>query len=165
MGLSDTGTAITILSGLVILTGVIGVLVPVLPGLVLTWSGVLLWALLGDGAGGSRLLVAVLATVVFGIGIVVKFLWPGKKLRNTVPTSAILLGGVLGVIGFFVVPVAGLVLGFVLGVWLVELNRLGMERAWPSTRSAIGAVGLSLLVELASALLIAVIWLFGLAFA
>lgn len=165
MDVSDTGTVITLLSGLVILTGVIGVLVPVLPGLVLTWVGALLWALLGDGSGGARLLVAILATIVFGLGIVVKFLWPGKKLRSTVPTSAILLGGVLGLIGFFVVPVVGLVLGFVLGVWLVELNRLGMERAWPSTRSAIGAIGLSLLVELAAALLIAVIWLFGLAFA
>jgi hypothetical protein len=72
---------------------------------------------------------------------------------------------VLGLIGFFVVPFVGLVLGFVLGVWLMELRRLGSERAWASTRKTIGAVGLSLLVELASALLIAVIWLFGLAFA
>ncbi|GAA1597327.1 DUF456 domain-containing protein [Actinoplanes couchii] len=165
MELSDTGTLVNILSGLVILTGVIGVLMPVLPGLVLTWVGALLWALLGDAPGGSRTLVAILATVIFGLGIVIKFLWPGKKLRNTVPTSALLAGGVLGVIGFFVVPVVGLVLGFVLGVWLVELNRLGMEKAWPSTRRAIAAVGLSLLVELAAALLIAVVWLFGLAFA
>jgi hypothetical protein len=97
---------------------------------------------------------------------VIKFVWPGKKLKETgVPTSAVAVGGVLGVIGFFAVPLVGLVLGFVLGVWLMELRRLGPERAWPSTRSAIGAVGLSLLVELAAALLIAVLWLFGLAFA
>lgn len=165
MELSDTGTLVNIISGLVILTGVVGVLMPVLPGLALTWVGTLVWALLADAPGGSRALVAILATVIFGVGIVIKFLWPGKKLRNTVPTSALLAGGVLGVVGFFVVPIVGLVLGFVLGVWLVELNRLGMEKAWPSTRRAIAAVGLSLLVELAAALLIAVVWLFGLAFA
>ncbi|KHD76198.1 DUF456 domain-containing protein [Actinoplanes utahensis] len=165
MDLSDTGTTVTVISGLVILTGVVGVLVPVLPGLLLTWAGALLWAILGEGSGGARTFVAVLATVLAGAGLVIKFLWPGKKLKSTVPTSALLLGGVLGLIGFFVVPIVGLVLGFVLGVWLVELNRLGMERAWPSTRSAIAAVGLSLLVELAAALMIAVTWLFGLAFA
>lgn len=166
MELSDTSTVITLVSGLVILTGVIGVIVPVLPGLVLTWSGVLLWALLGGGSGGARLLVAALATLIGGLGMVVKFVWPGKKLKDTgVPGTAVVAGGVLGLIGFFVVPFVGLVLGFVLGVWLMELRRLGPERAWPSTRSAIGAVGLSLLVELASALLIAVVWLFGVAFA
>jgi uncharacterized protein YqgC (DUF456 family) len=166
MDLSDTSAAITLISGLVILTGVLGVLVPVLPGLLLTWSGVLLWSLFGGGSGGARLVVAVLATVIAGLGLVIKFVWPGKKLKDTgVPASAVAVGGVLGVIGFFAVPVVGLVLGFILGVWLMELRRLGSERAWPSTRSAIAAVGLSLLVELAAALLIAVLWLFGLAFA
>ncbi|MBW6438561.1 DUF456 domain-containing protein [Actinoplanes hulinensis] len=166
MDLSDTGSAIALISGLVILTGVVGVLVPVLPGLLLTWSGVMLWAILGDGGGGARLVVAVLATVLTGLGLVIKYLWPGKKLKDSgVPASALLAGGVLGIVGFFVVPFVGLILGFVLGIWLVELSRLGLDRAWPSTRSALGAVGLALLVELAAALAIAVIWLFGLAFA
>ncbi|GIE77602.1 hypothetical protein Aph02nite_35520 [Actinoplanes philippinensis] len=165
MDLSDTSAAVTLVSGLVILTGVIGVLLPILPGLLLTWGGVLLWALLGGGSGGARLLVAVLATLIAGIGMVVKFVWPGKKLKDTgVPAAAVAVGGALGLIGFFLVPVVGLVLGFILGVWLMELRRLGSERAWPSTRAAIAVVGLSLLVELASALLIAVLWLFGLAF-
>ncbi|MEV0901862.1 DUF456 domain-containing protein [Actinoplanes sp. NPDC049802] len=166
MDLSDTGGAIALISGLMILTGVVGVLVPVLPGLLLSWAGVMLWAVLGDGSGSARLLVAVLASVLAGLGMVIKFLWPGKKLKNSgVPTSALLAGGVLGLIGFFVVPFVGLILGFVLGIWLVELQRLGIERAWPSTRSALAAVGLSLLVEFAAALAIAVLWLFGLAFA
>ncbi|WP_433791259.1 DUF456 domain-containing protein [Actinoplanes sp. CA-252034] len=165
MDLSDTSAAVTLISGAVILTGVIGVLLPILPGLLLTWSGVLLWAIFGGGSGSARLLVAVIATLIAGAGLVVKFVWPGKKLKDTgIPAPSVAVGGILGLIGFFVVPVVGLVLGFILGVWLMELRRLGSERAWPSTRAAIAAVGLSLLVELASALLIAVLWLFGLAF-
>jgi uncharacterized protein YqgC (DUF456 family) len=162
MDLTDTGTAVTLVAGLTILVGVLGVLVPVLPGLVLCWLGAVLWALFGD-AGAGRWVVLVLATVIALAGTLVKYLWPGKRLKDTgVPTSALMAGAVLGLIGFFVVPVVGLVLGFVLGIWLTERARLGPGRAWPSTRGALAAVGLSLLVEFAAALGIAVTWVFGL---
>ena len=163
MDLGDSGTTVTLIAGVAILAGVLGVLIPVLPGLLLCWLGVLLWALLGDAGGGVRWLVLGLATVVALAGTVVKYLWPGKRLKSTgVPTSSLAAAGVLGLIGFFVVPVVGLVLGFVLGMWLAERARLGPGQAWPSTRGALGAVGLSLLVEFAAALGVAVVWVFGL---
>jgi uncharacterized protein YqgC (DUF456 family) len=162
MDLTDTGTAVTVISGLAILVGVLGVMIPVLPGLLLCWLGVLFWALLGD-ANAGRWAVLGFATAVAVAGTVVKYLWPGKRLKTTgVPTSSLLAGGVLGVIGFFVVPVVGLVLGFVLGIWLAERVRLGAGRAWPSTKQALAAVGLSMLVEFAAALGIAVVWVLGL---
>jgi uncharacterized protein YqgC (DUF456 family) len=161
MDLTDTGGTVTLISGLVILAGILGVLIPVLPGLLLSWAGVLLWALLGD-AGAGRWVVLGLATAIAMAGTVVKYLWPGKRLKGTgVPTTSLLAGGALGVVGFFAVPVVGLVLGFVLGIWLAERVRLGAGRAWPSTRQALAAVGLSLLVEFAAALGVAVVWLFG----
>ncbi|MEU4424678.1 DUF456 domain-containing protein [Actinoplanes sp. NPDC024001] len=163
MDLTDTGELVTLLAGLLIAVGAIGVMLPVLPGLLLSWSGVLLWTLLGSGSAGVRWTVLAVATLIAGAGLVTKFLWPGKRLKSTgVPSSALMAGGVLGLIGFFVIPVIGLVLGFLLGVWLVELSRVGHERAWPSTRAAFAAVGLSLLVEFAAALAIAVVWVFGL---
>ncbi len=162
MDLTDTGTTVTLIAGIAILLGVLGVLIPVLPGLVLCWLGVLVWALFGE-AGNGRWVVLALATVVAVAGTVVKYLWPGKHLKNTgVPTTSMLAGGVLGLIGFFVVPVVGLVLGFVLGIWLAERARLGPGQAWPSTRGALTAVGLAMLVEFAAALGIAVVWVFGL---
>jgi uncharacterized protein len=162
MDLSDSGTAVDVVAGLAILVGILGVVIPVLPGMLLCWLGVLFWALLGD-AGSGRWAVLGLATVIALAGTVVKYLWPGKRLKNTgVPTSSLLAGGVLGVIGFFVVPVVGLVFGFVLGIWLAERMRLGAGQAWPSTRGALTAVGLSMLVEFAAALAIAVVWVFGL---
>jgi len=162
MDLTDTGTVVTLVAGVAMLTGILGVVIPVVPGLLLCWAAVLLWAILGE-VGSGRWVVLALATVVAIGGTAVKYLWPGRRLKSTgVPTSSILAGGVLGVVGFFVVPVVGLVLGFVLGLWLAERTRLGPGQAWPSTRQALGAVGLSLLVEFAAALGIAVIWVFGL---
>ena len=61
MDLSDSGTTVNLVAGLVILVGVLGVVIPVLPGLLLCWAGVLLWALLGD-AGSGRWVVLGLAT-------------------------------------------------------------------------------------------------------
>ena len=163
MDITDTGTTVNVLAGIAIVVGVVGVVVPVLPGLLLAWAGVLLWALLGEAPGAVKWVVLVLATLVTVLGMLVKYLIPGRRLKSAgVPNSALLAGGVLGLIGFFVVPVVGLVLGFVLGVWLVERARLGPGQAWPSTRKALGAAGLSMLIEFTAALGVAAVWVTGL---
>jgi uncharacterized protein len=65
------------------------------------------------------------------------------------------------VVGFFVVPVVGLLIGFVLGVYLAELQRVGRRLAGPTTRSALRAVGVSILIELGAGMLAALTWLAG----
>src|SRR5690242_15137964 len=118
MDLSGNGP-VDVVAGLVIALGIVGVVVPVLPGLLLSWLGVLLWALL-SGAGQLRWVVLAIATVVAVTGAAIKYLLPGKRLKSVgVPNSALFAGGVLGLIGFFVIPVVGVVIGFVLGVYLV----------------------------------------------
>ncbi|WBB95862.1 DUF456 domain-containing protein [Solwaraspora sp. WMMA2080] len=163
MDLDDTQTLVTLLSGLAILIGLIGVLVPILPGLLLCWAGVLGWAIFSD-AGGGRWLVVAVATLIAVGGTVTKYLWPGRDLKRAgVPNRSLLVGGALGLVGFFVVPVLGLVVGFVLGVWLAERQRLGdFAAAWPATKRAVLAVGLAMLIELGAAFAIAGLWLLGL---
>ncbi|MER7415547.1 DUF456 domain-containing protein [Micromonospora peucetia] len=163
MSLTDTEAAVAVLAGLVILAGLAGVVVPGLPALPLCWGGVLVWAIFG-GAGPGRWAVLAAATVVFVGGTVVKYAWPGRNLKRTgVPTSSLLVGGLLGLVGFFVIPVIGLVLGFVGGVWAAERLRLGDSRlAWPATRQAVAAAGLSMLVEFLAGLLVAALWVAGL---
>jgi uncharacterized protein YqgC (DUF456 family) len=163
MDLSDSGGLVNLIAGLVIALGVLGVVIPVLPGLLLSWAGVLLWALLGDASGTVRWTVLAVATLVALIGAGIKYVLPGKRLKKAgVPNSALLAGGALGLIGFFVVPVVGLILGFVLGVYLVERARLGAGRAWPSTKEALIGAGMAMLIEFTTALGVAVVWVFGL---
>jgi uncharacterized protein len=161
--LTDMDSTVTLLCGLAIAAGVVGVVVPVLPGLLLCWLGVLAWAVFADG-GWVKWLVFAVVTGLAAAGTVVKYLWPGRNLkRSGVPNRTLLAGGVLGLVGFFVIPIVGLVLGFVLGVWLAERVRLGdNQRAWPSTVYALKAAGLSMLIELAAALAIAATWGVGL---
>ncbi|MER7440992.1 DUF456 domain-containing protein [Micromonospora avicenniae] len=163
MSLTDSDAAVSVIAALAIVAGLAGVIVPGLPALPLCWGGVLVWAIFG-GAGAGRWLVLAAATLVAVGGTVVKYAWPGRNLkRSGVPTSSLLAGGLLGLVGFFVVPVLGLVLGFVGGVWAAERLRLGDSRlAWPATKRAVAAAGLSMLLEFLAGLVIAALWLAGL---
>jgi hypothetical protein len=163
MDLNDTGSTITVVSILAVVIGLIGIIVPVLPGLILCWAGVLVWALFGD-AGWGRWVVLALATLFMLGGTVIKYTLPGRNLKRAgVPNLTLFIGGVLGLIGFFVVPVVGLVLGFILGVYIAEQIRLKDGRAaWQSTKAALKATGLSMLIELAAGLAITAAFVVGL---
>ena len=52
-------------------------------------------------------------------------------------------------------------IGFVLGIYLAERARVGAAQAWPSTRRALKAVGISILIELVAASCAAVTWVVG----
>ena len=54
-------------------------------------------------------------------------------------------------------------IGFVLGVYVAERARVGRALAWPSTKGALRAVGVSILIELVAASLAAIVWVAGVA--
>lgn len=153
-------SGVEVLVALAVLVGLVGIVLPVLPGTLLILGAILVWTI-SVGSATAWMVFAV-ATTLLVTGQIVKYVVPGRGLRSSgVPTSVLVLGGLLGIVGFFVVPVIGLVLGFVLGVYLAELRRVGHERAWPTTKAAVKAVGLSILVELAAALLATATWVAG----
>lgn len=145
--------------GIVILTGLVGIVLPVLPGALLVIGAILVWAY-QVGSWISWLTFAVAAAFIV-VSQIAKYVVPGRRLAaGRVPRRTLIAGTAAGIVGFFVVPVLGLPLGFVLGVYVVERARLGPHApAWVSTKSALRAVGLSLLIELAGTLVAAGIWL------
>ena len=150
------------LVGVAVLVGLVGVVVQVLPGALLVLGAVVVWGVVTGGtAGWTVVAVAVLATAA---GQVLKYLLAGRHLRRGgVPGRSVLVGGVLGIVGFFVVPVVGLPLGFVAGTYLAEWVRAREPRtAWRSTVVALQATGLTILVELAGALICTAAWIAGL---
>ncbi|MGH3384909.1 MAG: DUF456 domain-containing protein [Nocardioidaceae bacterium] len=155
-------TAMEILVGAAIVVGLLGIVLPVLPGALLVWAAVLVWAL--ELQTTSAWVALGVATVAIAVSQVVKYLVPHRQLRTAaVPRRSIIVGGVLGVVGFFVIPIVGLVLGFVFGIYAAERRRLGShDTAWTSTKTAMRVVGISILIELAGALVAAGTW-FGVA--
>lgn len=153
-------TVVVILVALAIAIGLVGILVPLLPGSLLVAAAVVVWAFALGGTGGW--VVAALALALIGTGVVVKYLIPGRRLqRSGVPNLTLFLGAVAGIVGFFVVPVIGLPLGFVAGVYAAEWRRLSRAEAWPATVNALKAVGLGILIELGFTTLAALTWAVG----
>jgi uncharacterized protein YqgC (DUF456 family) len=153
-------TATEVLLALVIAVGLVGILVPVLPGSILVVAAVVVWA--GVQGGATAWLVAAVATALVVAGAVVKYVVPTRRLQDAgIPARTQWAGVGLGIVGFFVVPVVGLPLGFVLGIYLAELARVGSGRAWPATVQSLKAVGVSMLIELAAALLATGVWVAG----
>lgn len=154
--MSTTGL---LLIGVAIFAGIVGIIVPVLPGALLVLGAILVWALAVSSTTGWAVLAA--ATVLIGAAQIVKYLVPGRRMRDAgVPSSTIVAGVVLGIVGLFVIPFVGLFLGFPAGVYLAERRRLRVhQEAWRSTRHALKALGLSILIELTAALLAAGLWL------
>ncbi|MEE2034758.1 DUF456 domain-containing protein [Rhodococcus chondri] len=153
-----------VLVGLVIAVGLIGIVVPILPGTLLIFGAIAVWAFLTGGTVAWT--VFGIATAALLLTAIVKYTWPGKRLQQAgVPNRSLVVGGLLGIIGFFVVPVIGLLLGFLLGMYLSEAQRHRTHSgAWRSTVQATKAVGLSILVELFGALVAAGLWLAAVVF-
>jgi uncharacterized protein YqgC (DUF456 family) len=147
--------------GLIMLVGLIGIVVPVLPGLLLVWAAVLIWAFESQTTAGW--VVFAIATALAVSGFLLQYLLPGRRLRKAgVTTSTTLAGAALAVVGFFVIPVIGAFLGFALGIYLAERIKLGTHvAAWPSTKHALKAIGLSVGIELVTGLAIALTWVIG----
>jgi uncharacterized protein YqgC (DUF456 family) len=147
-----------VLVALAIAIGLVGIAVPLLPGAVLVWAAIAAWAAVEQTVLSWVTLAVV--TVLMGATTAVKYLWPVRRMRRAeVSSSSLLVGAVLGIVGFFVIPVLGMVIGFVLGIYLAELaHRHDRRRAWASTVHALKGVALSVGVELAGALLATAVW-------
>jgi uncharacterized protein YqgC (DUF456 family) len=150
-----------IVTGLLMLVGLVGIVVPVLPGLLLVWLATALWAF--EHPNHWAWLVFGLCGVVYAVGVVAQYLVPGRRLKEAgVRTSTLFLAVLLAIVLFFLIPVVGAPIGFVLGVFLVELAR-HRERhtAWRGTVSALKAVFVSIGIELVAGFTIVLVWLIG----
>lgn len=150
-----------VLVALAIAVGLAGIVIPVLPGGLLVITAIGVWAFV-EGTTVSWVTFGI-AAVLVGSAEVIKYTWPVKRMRQAqVRTSVLVIGALAGIVGFFVIPVIGLLIGFVAGVFAAELAiRREPGAAWASTVHALKGVALSVGVELTGALLAAIAWAVG----
>ena len=145
---------------LILIVGVFALLVPVLPGLVVIWVGILLYGL----AAGFNLpggILFGLVTLVMLVGTVVDYLVVGASVRQSgtswLAMGLALLAGILGTI--FFPPLGGLV-GALLALFIVEFIRLkDWRKALVSARGMVFGLGWSTLARFAFGLAMIFLWL------
>ena len=139
--------------------GVIGTILPMLPGLALIVAATLLYGVV-DGFGATGTVAMALIVAVGVAGTVAGLLVPKRAAGAAgAPRSSMLIGAVGAVIGFFAVPIVGLPLGGVVGIYVGERLRTGDgDAAWRTTRATVRGFGLAALAQLGAALVMAAIW-------
>lgn len=144
---------------LVMAIGIVGAAIPVLPGLWLTWLAGFAWASF-DGGGTTRWTLFALMTVFFAVGTYASVALPAAQVagRRTLSVAA-----VCGIVGFLVVPVIGLPLGFALGTFVMSVaGGASVPSAVQTTIASVRALGTSVIVQVWCGIGIASMFLLGL---
>lgn len=144
--------------GVLMIVGLVGVVVPVFPGLVVVAGTGLLWAVArGDAVGW---IVFAMMAAIGVAGILASSVLPARRASSAGAPGWVIAAGAAGlVIGFFVVPVAGALIGFPAGIFVAELVRLRHPApAWRATWVALKGVGLGIAIQLAAGVLMVGIW-------
>ncbi len=145
--------------GLALLVSALGVMVPVLPGTLVGLVALLAWAALTGGvAAWSAFAVS---AVLIGVGQLLKYWLAQRSLAAAgVAGRSIIVAGLSAIAGFFLIPLVGLLVGFVVGLYVAELVRLrdaGAARG--STWVAMRATGFAMLIELIALCAAASVWI------
>ena len=153
---------VSVITGVLLVIGALGTIFPILPGSILVIIGLLIWAIVIGGPVGWT--VFGIGLLLSGSGMAASALLTGKRLKQReIPNRSILTGAVVGIVRVFVIPVVGLFLGFVLGLYASEWYRLrDPKQAWDASVVAMKSVGLGMLIEFACAGTAIAVWLVGL---
>jgi uncharacterized protein YqgC (DUF456 family) len=152
--------AVITLVGVAMAVGLVGTIVPVVPGLALIWAGALGFGI-AEGFDGPGAFVFGVVTLI-GLGGEVAGVVLPKRAAGTAGAGgwSLLLGVALALAGFFLVPVVGLPLGGALGIYVGEhLRTRDPHLAWRATAATLKGFGLAAIAQFASGLTMVLLWL------
>ncbi len=159
---------ISAISGLIQLTGLLGLLLVFFPGLTVIWVGQLIWAIsvvFNKGHepwqfGWTIALFVINTILMIGGSIIDNFFMAGNTRKKGVPWWEIAVTLVVVIIGgIFLTPIGGLALGLLV-LFLLELSRLNdQKQALESTKSMMIGCGWSAVTRVFIALVMIFLWI------
>lgn len=151
--------AFDVLIAVAMLVGLVGTVLPILPGLVLIMGAAIVWAIWG-GAGVLGWVVALVIVGLGAAGIAATYIVPARRTSAAGAPGWVLAVGAAGVVvGFFVIPVVGALVGGPIAILAAELVRLrDLGKAWRSTGEALKGVGIGIGIQLAAGVVMIGLW-------
>ncbi len=145
-----------------ILIGVIGIVLPVLPGMIWVWISLLAFAWYNDFDVVTPWVFAILTLIALVTGSSNIWLpYLGAK-KTGAAKRAIFLGVIGAIIGTFVIPIPllGTVIGYAVGIIIGELlKHRDLQVAIKASLGGVAGWGIATVVELAGALTILIVFL------
>lgn len=144
-----------------ILVGIVGIVVPILPGMLLVWFTVVVYAWRTGfvAVGWPTLTFVTIIALITGLSNVWLPLLGAKKTGAA--KRALALGVVGAILGTFIIPIPllGTVVGYAIGIFLGEyLKQRDLKIALRASLGGVAGWGISTVVEIAGAILILVIF-------
>ena len=152
--------ALAALVAVVMVVGLAGTVLPVLPGLWLIWVAALVYTILESWDLDGLVVMAVLTALAIA-GAAVGVVLPQRQASSVgVPWWDQMIAAACAVLGLFIVPIVGAVVGFVIGIFLVTVARTGelrgsVEASWATIRGMLYASGAQFVIGV----LMVVLWL------
>jgi uncharacterized protein len=151
---------------LVMLVGLISLIFIVIPGgLVVIWAAALVYGIV-TGFNWINIIILILLTLQMLVGTYIdNVLMAANARAKSTSWIALVVAGVLGIIGTIVLPPFGGLLGSLLGVFIVEWIRTrNLKGAWQSTLSMASGWGWSLVIRFGIGMIMIggwLLWVFG----
>jgi uncharacterized protein YqgC (DUF456 family) len=146
-----------------IFLGIIGTLIPIIPGTFLVWVTVLLYALFERVNGFMAIDIwsfAFLTLIALVTGLADVWLpLLGGTVRKT-SKRAMLFGLIGGTIGTFIAPLVGTIAGYALGILLGEFHKVrDVSKAFRASLEGVAHWGVGTVIQFAGAVLIMIIFI------
>ena len=156
-------TFLGILTFLVLLTGLIGLVIPIFPGLTVMWLGTLVYAIIlavGGKMGWVGWLLFFFITLLMIGGNVVDNIIIAKHMRDKdIPWSSILISFAAGIlVSMFFTPLIGMIASPV-GLFLAEWRRIkDKQSAFDNTKAWMTGWGWSFLARFGIGIVMILLW-------
>jgi len=128
---------LAIICALLMLVGLLGVVLPILPGIPLSWLGLFIYAI-GTGFDRISLTTVIVFLVLMLLTLALDFALPMLGAKKYKASRSGIFGAFLGfTIGIFILGIWGFILGPIIGALLGEL--LSRKKPQQALRASLGA--------------------------
>jgi len=158
---SDTNLTLTVITLVVMLSGLFSLIIPIMPGLLIIWVAALGYGIFAGFSTLGWIMIGVITLFGF-VGELAEHLLMGTKAhQGGAPWWVVIIVLIVAIAGNFVIPILGGILAGVLALFTIEYLRLeDADKAWSATRGLLVGFAWGFAARFTAGLLMIGTWCF-----